>query len=249
MKKQRPAGGSRNVGRALGVQIMILVFDLDDTLYNELAFVRSGFQAVARFLDEQFALPKKVGFNFLWRALPKGRGWLFDQLLREYGLYSKKRVAACVAVYRRHAPVIRLKPAAAACLTRFAAAPKYLVTDGNKVVQRNKIKALGLGNHFKHCFVTHCYGVKHAKPSPYCFLKICERERVRPEQVVYIGDNPHKDFVGIKPLGFRTVRLMQGAYRRVEKSANYEAEVRIGSLDELTKEFLDELEIRPRREA
>jgi putative hydrolase of the HAD superfamily len=228
---------------------MILVFDLDDTLYNELTFVKSGFQAVARFLEEKCAIPAEAGFDYLWRELPKGRGRLFDQLLHEYGLYSQKLVAACVAVYRRHVPVIKLDPDAKACLERFAAVPKYLVTDGNKVVQRSKIKALRLESQFRHCLVTHCYGVKHAKPSPYCFLKICERERVRPAQVIYIGDNPHKDFVGIKPLGFRTVRVMKGLHKTVEKPPEYEAEIRIASLEELTEEFLDELEIRPRHEA
>jgi putative hydrolase of the HAD superfamily len=228
---------------------MILVFDLDDTLYNELTFVKSGFQAVARFLEEKFAIPEKAGFDYLWRALPGGRGHLFDQLLREYGLYSKKRVTACISVYRHHSPVIQLEPDAKACLERFAAVPKYLVTDGHKLAQRNKIRALGLENRFKHCLLTHCYGVNHAKPSPYCFLKICEWERVRPEAVVYIGDNPHKDFVGIKPLGFRTVRIMKGHYKTVEKPPEYKAEVRIASLEELTEEFLDELEIRPGREA
>jgi putative hydrolase of the HAD superfamily len=228
---------------------MILVFDLDDTLYNELTFVRSGFEAVSRFLETKSAIPAEAGFDFLWRALSKGRGRLFDQLLHEYGLFSQKLVAAGIAVYRRHVPEIKLDPDAKACLERFATVPKYLVTDGNKVVQRNKIKALGLESQFKHCLVTHCYGVKHAKPSPYCFLKICERERVRPAQVIYIGDNPHKDFVGIKPLGFRTVRVMKGLHKAVEKPPEFEAEFRIASLEELTEELVNELEIRSRHEA
>jgi putative hydrolase of the HAD superfamily len=228
---------------------MILVFDLDDTLYDELTFVHSGFQAVARFLEAKEAIPARAGFDYLWRALPEGRGRLFDQLLSEYGLYSQKGVAACISVYRGHSPAIQLDPDAEACLTRFASFPKYLVTDGNKLTQRNKIKALGLKSRFKHCYVTHCYGIKRAKPSPYCFQKICEREKVRPEQVVYIGDNPHKDFVGIKPLGFKTVRIMKGLHKTVEKPPEYEAAARIKSLNELTKEFLNELEIRSRRKA
>lgn len=32
----------------------VVVFDLDDTLYEELTFVRSGFKSVARLLNEHF---------------------------------------------------------------------------------------------------------------------------------------------------------------------------------------------------
>jgi putative hydrolase of the HAD superfamily len=58
---------------------------------------------------------------------------------------------------------------------------------------------------------------------------------VHPDEVIYIGDNPHKDFVGIKPLGFRTVRIMRGNHRHVEMPPEYEADHRISSLVELSQ--------------
>lgn len=51
--------------------------------------------------------------------------------------------------------------------------------------------------------------------------------------MVYIGDNPYKDFVGIKPLGFRTVRVCRGQYKEIVKTEEYEAGYRIKSLEEL----------------
>lgn len=217
---------------------MILVFDLDDTLYDELTYVRSGFRAVARFLAQNYSIPMENGFSYMWGQLAKGRGNIFDQLLQEYHIYSKKLTRQCLSVYRSHQPEIKIYPEAKSCLERFKNYSKYLVTDGNKLVQQRKIEALGVSYYFKHCYITHCYGLKNAKPSPYCFLKICEQEKIRPEQVVYFADNPRKDFVGIKPLGFKTVRIMQGQHKGVELPNEYEAQYRINSLEELTEDFL-----------
>ena len=219
---------------------MVLVFDLDDTLYEELTFVRSGFRAVADYLNEQYSIPPQSGLEFMLQKLLSGRGRIFDDLLDYHGIYTKKLVRKCVSVYRFHRPEIALYPEADACLERFGNYPQYIVTDGNKVVQNNKIKALGLDRRVKYCYITHCYGIKNAKPSSYCFLKICGRERVSPKEVVYIADNPHKDFVGIKPLGFKTIRVLQGQYKDLILSKEYEADRQIYSLRELNEDLLNQ---------
>lgn len=218
---------------------MILVFDLDDTLYEELTFVKSGFRAVADYLNEQYSIPVQTGLEFMLGKLSSGRGRIFDDLLINYDIYKKDLVRKCVSIYRRHRPEITLYPEADVCLERFRDYPLYIVTDGNKVVQQNKIRALGLDQRVKFCYITHCYGIKNAKPSPYCFLKICEREKVSPKEVVYIADNPHKDFVGIKPLGFKTIRVIQGQYKDLILSKEYEANQQIYSLRELNENLLN----------
>jgi putative hydrolase of the HAD superfamily len=220
---------------------LVLVFDLDDTLYDEMTFVKSGFRAVAGYLGETGRIPATKALEFMEDRLKQGREGVFDDLLREYGIFSKRLVRKCLAVYRSHKPEITLAPDAGRCLARFVHYPKYIVTDGNKLVQANKIRALGLEDKVVYAYITHRYGLKHAKPSPYCFLKICEREGVPPSRVVYFGDNPHKDFAGIKPLGFKTVRVLKGPYRLVEKEKEYEAGRKVCSLDEVDEEFLRNL--------
>lgn len=217
---------------------MVIVFDLDDTLYEEMAFVKSGLKAVVRYLNTEFDVPKEEAGAFLSERIKLGRKNILDDLLKHFGLYNKKRLRKCLSVYRLHHPSIKLDEEADRCLFRLKDYPLYIVTDGNKIVQKNKLDALSLPGRVKHCFITHRYGLHHAKPSPYCFKKICKIERVAPEDVVYIGDNPNKDFVGIKPLGFKTIRVMQGAYKDLEKPQQYEAEWRIDSLEELTEPFL-----------
>ncbi|MGE6257348.1 HAD family hydrolase [Heyndrickxia sporothermodurans] len=212
----------------------VIVFDLDDTLYDEFEFVKSGFRAVASFLAENFNINETDSFQWMWERLQtQGRGSIFDDLLREYRLYTKKLAKRCLTIYRTHKPKLTLPEESVRCLESLKQYPLYVVTDGNKVVQHNKLQALGLYKIMKHCFVTHRYGIHHAKPSPYCFLNIAKREKVSPNEIVYIGDNPAKDFVGIKPLGFKTIRIMTGQHREKKVTTDYDADYTIQSLNEL----------------
>ena len=216
--------------------VKVVVFDMDDTLYHERSYVSSGFLAVDGFLCARLGTPKGAVAKACEEILAQqGRGKIFDTALSAFGIYSKTLVRRCLHVYRHHTPAITLLPDATACLERLKAlhVKLYVVTDGHKIVQANKANALGLARWMEHVFITHRYGTLHAKPSPYCFEKICAREGVAPREVLYVGDNPHKDFVGIKPLGFQTVRIMRGMFAEVEKEAAYEAERRIETLEEL----------------
>ncbi len=221
----------------------VIAFDLDDTLYDELTYVNSGFKAVAAYLEQTRNFDAGRSFAILWKTLEReGRGKVFDHLLREYGIYSSAGIKKCLSVYRSHRPQINLSEEGTNCLLRMESQhPLYIVTDGNKQVQHNKLEALGLYTKVKHCFVTHRYGVRHAKPSPYCFEKITQMEDCRPEQIIYVGDNPTKDFRGIRPLGFKTVRLRQGQYRDMKVSQEEDADQSILSLDELDESFISRL--------
>lgn len=52
------------------------------------------------------------------------------------------------------------------------------------------------------------------KPAPYPVL--ARQLGVPPHEVMYVSDNPQKDLVGIKPVGFRTVRILRGNYAHLE---------------------------------
>lgn len=223
---------------------MVVVFDLDDTLYDESTFLLGGLQAVSAWLNLQLGIPEDLIFKGLQNELKLGRDHIFNRFLERYKLASKKLVAQCVGIYRRHEPHIELYPEAKICLKRLKKFPLYVVTDGNKLVQRRKCESLQLDRLTRGCFCTSYFGLRHSKPSPYCFLKICEREKVLPSQVVYVGDNPYKDFVGIKPLGFHTIRVMTGRCKDVHLEPIYEAEMTIPNLNELNESLLHRMGLR-----
>ena len=221
---------------------MILIFDLDDTLYDERSFVISGLRAVAHHGEAEFGWDAGTSLHFMTGVLEsKGRGRIFDDWLGAHGKCTRGRVNECVKIYRHHRPVLSLFPAARAVLDRYGSVlPLYLVTDGHKIVQRNKVDALGLWPHFRRVLITHRFGRHNAKPSTHCFERIRESERCHWPDLIYVGDNPSKDFVNLNRIGARTVRVLTGVHRDRKASPEFDAQHTIADLNELPR-LLDEL--------
>lgn len=221
---------------------MILVFDLDETLFNEIDYVRSGFEAVSRHIGQKWNHQWQEVNNFMLDILKQeGRGKVFDHALKKFGKPTKANIKKCISIYRLHNPKIALLPDAERCLERFKGFSLYILTDGNKLVQHKKIKALGLEDRVKKVIITYRHGVNKSKPSPYCFLKIAKLERAEPKDIIYIGDDPSKDFIGIKPYGFKTIRIMRGKHRETRLTNHHDAHIEINTLDELTTALISEL--------
>jgi len=215
---------------------MILVFDLDDTLYPEITYVHSGFRAVAIHLEQTYGLSAQESFNHMLRTLEQhGRGEVFDHLLKSVNLFSQARVRQCLSVYRRHHPNIELYPDAREFLLKqlVASAPLYLVTDGNKHTQAAKISALKLDGFFKKMFITRRYGLDKEKPSLYCFEKICHLENCGFNQLMYVGDNPAKDFINLKKVGGQAVRLLKGMHKDIVADSRHDAHYHVQDFVEL----------------
>jgi len=216
---------------------MIPIFDLDDTLYPEISYVYSGFRAVAKYLENRFGWNSVDSFNHMEQSLfSMGRGAIFDALLKNKGHYTPSVVSACVRIYRTHNPTIILNKEAKNLLTKLSV-PCFLVTDGNKVVQHKKVTSLGIEPYFKKIYITHRYGICHAKPSTRCFELIRKSLDCEWRDMIYIGDNPAKDFINLKPLGMNTVRIMTGEYSKIQAAPAYDADLHISNLDELSALF------------
>lgn len=219
---------------------MVIIFDLDDTLYDERTYVESGLRAVAAFGVDRFRWEPESSFRFMMDVLEQeGRGAIFDRWLATHGRYGKGLVRECVKVYRHHTPNLRLHQEAIELLPTLSAYPLYLVTDGHKIVQQHKVKALGIEAFFRHVFITHRYGIQHAKPSTYCFEKIRKKEGCDWHHMIYIGDNPAKDFVSLNLLGVHTVRVFTGIYRSAKAEPGYDARYNISSLGQFGQLLLD----------
>jgi len=212
---------------------MVLIFDLDDTLYPEISYVQSGFSAVAEALELRYGWHAGDSISHMTEVLgTQGRGAVFDSLLETRGALTKRSVQTCVALYRHHTPRIALHPEAEAFLRQWPS-QLYLVTDGHKVAQANKVEALGITPLFRRVYITHRYGVKYAKPSPYCFDLIRRAECCEWSDLVYIGDNPAKDFVSLNVLGCTTIRVLTGEHQSVIAKPGYDGHYRINSLQDL----------------
>lgn len=188
-----------------------VVFDLDDTLYLESEYVASGFRAVAGELGRRTGMPHQGLFAFLWERFASGkRGDHFDRLLEHHpGLSSIANTAELISLYRNHPPAIGLLVGVRETLALLeeAGVQLGLITDGPVASQTAKIRTLGLESRIAHRVQTDNWGLQYRKPCTRAFVHMASRLEVNPEQCIYVGDNPQKDFTGPNLLGWNTVRL------------------------------------------
>ena len=102
-------------------------------------------------------------------------------------------------------------------------------------VQKRKVQVLKLEELFDTIIYTERYGREFWKPNIFSYKLALEEFQVSPEEVVYIGDNPHKDFIGAKKIGIPTVRILQPGreYYKVRLDKEYEADYEIRELQEI----------------
>jgi putative hydrolase of the HAD superfamily len=212
-----------------------LVFDLDDTLYPERDYVLSGFAAVGSWLEREHAItgftPKATELFGAGR-----RGHIFDEALLALG--AAVPVTRLLDVYRQHEPELRLDSAAMAILEW--ARPLFrlgVVTDGYLDVQRGKAEALGLRRWTDHIVFSDQWGREAWKPSRRPFEEMMRQLPGTPAGFVYIGDNPRKDFIAPRALGWHSVRLRRpgGEYAGYEPGKEEMAEREVTSLAELRR--------------
>lgn len=183
-----------------------IVFDMDDTLYPESAYVRSGFRAVADWAAGRYAWEAEASYAALNALFEAGvRGDTFNRWLAAQNA-DESMVQDCLQVYRAHTPT--LTPYDDIPLLLRALKPHYklgLVSDGYLAVQQAKFAALALGEWFDAVVFSDQWGREHWKPSTRPFEAVLALLGVAAEEAVYIGDNPKKDFLGARQIGMKTL--------------------------------------------
>lgn len=220
-------------------KIKAVIFDLDDTLYPEEEFVKSGFFSVSEYLAQKYKLYKKKIFQILKREFEKGvRGKNFNLLLENLNL-PKKELKKLISIYRHHRPKIRLFPDAKKILI-YLKKKKIklgLITDGPVSMQRNKINALKIKKYFNVITFSDKFGKKFRKPNTLPFKITLQKLKTTPKEVVYIADNPKKDFIGARKLKILTflVERPSSLYKFVKINSKNKPDFLIKNLLELKK--------------
>lgn len=234
--------------------IKAVLFDLDDTLYRERDFVDQSFRSVARVMAKYLAerdkgrgreekgdlQPARAGESTeeLFRQMielmeQEGRGEIFNRLCERYDVDIP--VEEFVRIYRETKPVLSLYPDGEEFLERLEKRQikTGLITDGNAQVQRNKIRALGLDRRLDVVLASYDLGLR--KPDPGVYVYCLEKLGCGPEEAVYIGDNPLKDFIGARKLGMKTVRIIrpEGLHMWRKAEEGYDADATVHLLTEI----------------
>ena len=179
-----------------------IIFDMDDTLYGEKEYVRSGYEKIAQVIPQVEHAGK-----MLWKLFEEKKPAI-DELLKQEGLESEEVKKACLHAYRYQEPDIHLYPGVEQMLKDLKAQGYLLgiITDGRPEGQRAKIKALGLEALVDQIIVTDEFGgAEYRKPNPLAFETMSQKLEVEYSQMCYVGDNINKDFIAPQQLGMRSI--------------------------------------------
>jgi len=189
-----------------------LVFDLDDTLYKEIDFLKSAYRQIAQHLN---AKDWRATYAVMF-ALYREKKNVFDQISKEF----KVEIESLLTIYRNHNPDIILKAETKLLLDHIKSkgANITLLTDGRSITQRNKIRALGLETWMDKVFISEELGSE--KPSENNFMAV--ENHYKTLTYCYIADNLKKDFITPNKRGWKTIGLIDNGLNMHVDSVSYE---------------------------
>lgn len=188
--------------------IRCIVVDLDDTLFLETEYVRSGFNAVSQVVHDRHGIE---GFGVrCWELFSSGvRGNVFQLAAESHGWSANESsIRSLVNVYRDHEPNISLTVDRRHCLRTLAENFRLAVlTGGDPVAQRRKAAAVDVEEWATTVVFAGERGSHFDKPHRWAWLELQHRMEVSGANVVYVADNPLKDLPASIDLGWGFVRV------------------------------------------
>ena len=173
---------------------LVVCFDLDDTLYKEIDYLKSAYLEIAETVGHPEAAEQMVE----WYKEGKNA---FEELIKAFGL--DLTIADFLKIYRNHYPEISLEEGVMEYLEELkdSGAKLGVITDGRSVTQRNKIRALGIESMLDAVIISEEIGSE--KPDVRNYQAVMNMFPDR-KVFVYVGDNTKKDFIAPNALGWRT---------------------------------------------
>ncbi len=203
--------------------IKAIGFDLDGTLYDEFDFIKQAYQSVLSVFSADEDVKDKMVDFMLNRWLEKGSSYpyIFDECLQLFQIPEFERQAKieqALDLFRTFQPDLelcpRMKNFLSDCCKKYFL---FLVTDGRKTLQMQKIQALELDRYFQSdtIFISGALGKGYEKPNTLVLGKIkLDNKGIANNEVVYIGDRIRdKDFAA--NAGFRFC-FIQDLFKRIE---------------------------------
>jgi putative hydrolase of the HAD superfamily len=179
----------------------VIVFDLDDTMYKEIDYLRSAFQEIS---DK---IPGNIGTQVYPEMLKMHVAGedVFGYIIKKY---RPKEITKdyLLKLYRNHKPALELDMGMASFINELYPICRALgmITNGRSSTQRNKIRALNLERFMSSIVISEEIGTEKPSKEIYLFL---ERKYVG-GSFVYIGDNMEIDFIAPNQLGWNSICIL-----------------------------------------
>ena len=181
--------------------LQVIIFDMDDTLYSEKEYIKSGYHEISKIFPNPEYTEKR-----LWQLFCEGDKAIDEYLVQE-NQFTQELKEKCLNIYRFQVPDIHLYDGVGEMLKELKKQHQLgLITDGRPEGQKAKIEVLELEGVFDEIIITdELGGSKFRKPNPKSFQIIAERFHADYNQMCYIGDNIAKDFIAPQRLGMKCI--------------------------------------------
>lgn len=178
-----------------------IVFDLDDTLYAEVDFLKSAFKEIASLLTK---LDTEKLVNDMYNNYLLGSD-VFSILLSSFPQSGFKKIDL-INIYRSHLPKIKLSRNADMFIKFLLKnnIPIGIITDGRSITQRNKIHALGIESILEELVISEEFGSEKPDENNYTHFE----KKFPNMHFTYIADNTQKDFISPNRLGWQMVCVL-----------------------------------------
>ncbi|MFH1828726.1 MAG: HAD-IIIA family hydrolase [Nanoarchaeota archaeon] len=213
--------------------IKAITFDLDNTLINFLRMKTKASNAAAKAMV-------KAGLKISIKQCQKE---LFNDYLKDiegervFQRYLKKNpsdriLAAAINAYLKVKQTY-LKPYPKVKSTLKELKKKgirlAIVTDAPRLKAFQRLDAMGIVNYFD--IVVGLEDTGKTKPSTLPFKKVLKELKLKPSQVLHVGDSISRDIKGAKAVGMKTCFARYGSLSKRKSGADFE----ISSIQELIK--------------
>jgi putative hydrolase of the HAD superfamily len=174
------------------------VFDLDDTLFKEIEYLKSAYRSIAHKVSASDHADLYEQMFLRYKRKENVFKWLND----EYGIHGVE-LPWLLKEYREHIPSISMADDTAKFLeqVREHKIPTGLITDGRSITQRNKLRALGMEDYFRDIIISEEFGSEKPDERNYLFFE----NKYPGKDFYFFGDNTGKDFIVPQKLGWKTV--------------------------------------------
>ncbi|MFI3239801.1 MAG: HAD hydrolase-like protein [Bacteroidales bacterium] len=212
---------------------ILIAFDLDDTLYKEIEFVKSAYRHISNYINNSYGINIQESFNILYNAYKSNKN-PFDTLLDSHPIITESAMDL-VELYRYHTPTITLDHETTQLLEQLNTAGYTLaiITDGRSRTQRNKISALELLSYIDNENIIISEEIGSDKTNIRNFLYFNDSYTT----LYYVGDNPRKDFLNPNTLNWHTIMLRDSGEnihtQEIQLSENHHAEYLIDTIAEV----------------
>lgn len=175
----------------------VVVFDLDDTLLNEIDYLKSAFLEIALFVDSENKLLYSQMLGWY-----ENKDNVFDKIIE---IYPNQVLEQLIFNYRNHIPTIQFTEETINLLKDLKKQNCILgiISDGRSITQRNKLLNAGQFDLWDKVIISEEFGSE--KP---CEENYKEFDVFGKADYYYIADNTKKDFIAPNKLGWTTVCLL-----------------------------------------